>query len=104
MRSVNNMAAWGHIITDDGAWQDHVVNGTIPDLVGVSEHVPPALKRVLRTACAPDRAPTLSKPQWRSDRRSNGSPLYDDGRGSLWTSGGCEHGGRDEAVRYLGGA
>jgi serine/threonine-protein kinase len=102
MRSVNNMAAWSHIITDDGTWRDHVVNGTIPDLVGVSEHVPPALRRILRTACAPDRAQRFQSATAFRQALERLTIVRRWKRLTLdeW---GCEHGGRDEAVRYLGG-
>jgi serine/threonine protein kinase len=45
MRAVSNMAAWGHIITEDGSWRNDVANGNIPALVGFPDYVPTPSRR-----------------------------------------------------------
>lgn len=102
MRAINNMAAWGHIITDDGSWRNAVANGSIPALVGFPDYVPTPLKKILNTACAPgyeDRYPRAAAFRQALERLRFARRWVRLGPDE-WS---CEHAGKPEILRYLDG-
>jgi len=101
-RAANNVPGWGHIREDEAAFRQDILDGKLPRRLGHAEWVPRALKTILNRACSSDPAKRYqSAAEFRQalERLSLLRPWR-------WLSPDewiCEHRGRTEVVRYVGG-